>query len=229
MAFCIYLFPFISTEQHLFCGLVQYKGGKGGERQAGLIKCFNLIITVNTTSRSSGLIIIPWSQIHTHPAKRWTIVKVQQSEWRSQTDSFWKWVIVLIPLCGDVLWWRLGGSRLCAATVTVTACRLYYCCRHIPFPSPCGPEDRTLLCCTVPCSFSLDFPTSLTWSVALSLFSTSKETREKRGLRKRAWQRKGKMRKETWNSERQRGSRKRTERKGEVEEEKKGWTEFECK
>lgn len=52
-------------------------------------------------------------------------------------------------------------------------------------PLPCGPGEKILLCCTVAHSFWVDFPMSLPGSVALSLFSTSKETSRKERERKR--------------------------------------------
>lgn len=86
--------------------------------------------------------------------------------------------------------WKCSSTMLCSCSV-VSARGIKALCSHChcmltvllmpppPFSSPCGPEDKIQLWCTVAGSFSLDYSVSLTGSAALSLFSTSKE-REKR-------------------------------------------------
>lgn len=101
------------------------------------------------------------------------------------------------PCCADVVWVSARGiNALCSHCHRMLTILLML---PPPFSSTCGPEDKIQLWCTVPSSFSLDFSMSLTGSAALSLFSTSKETRKKK-------------KREAKGGERQKGSERERER-----------------
>lgn len=100
--------------------------------------------------------------------------------------------------CADVVWVSARGiNALCSHCHRMLTILLML---PPPFSFTCGPEDKIQLWCTVPSSFSLDFSMSLTGSAALSLFSTSKETRKK------------KKKREAKGGERQKGSERERER-----------------
>lgn len=110
--------------------------------------------------------------------------------------------------CADVVWVAARGiNALCSHCHRMLTILLML---PPPFSSTCGPEDKIQLWCTVPSSFSLDFSMSLTGSAALSLFSTSKETRKKKKKKREA---KGGERQKGSERERARGTDKRSVRK----------------
>lgn len=199
-----------------------------------LMNCFDSIITINRvlTCRSSSLHNYTLTVSNTSCQEMdsfqgWTIGATERqmglfSGNKSEDSS------ATLCWCSMMTAWEDQGSlKLLSLPPHADYTSLY-------FPPPCGTEDKILL----PCSSSLDFPMSLTGTVAPSLFSTSKETRGKRGEQERGGAMEvidtGRERKHE-KGKRQRGSSTGTQKRSgrrnmtEIRKEERRWTEFECK